>query len=766
MRRPVSQFALLAAVLVVCAASGRAADERAALREAVADLQRGDFRAAEQRLRVEVAAHPNDAPALSLLGVALDSQNQFPEAAEFHRRAVAAAPRTSDVLSNYGSHLAATGEDAAARDAFLKTIELEPGNVNANLQLARQSLKRKNGAEALGYLQRVPAGQLAATNVALIHMEALYLAGDGALADALAAQLSAAAKGDAGLNFPLGLALANCGRFEQAEPWFARALAAAPADFNILFNLGAVAVSAGHYERARDVFETAGRQQPQNVEVLVRLAAVDYEMRQSQAAVPLLVRAAKLAPRRADIQKLLALTTIELGALEDGLTAWDAYLKLAPDDDFARRDRAYTVVRMGQIESGIAGLAGFIARHPNDAVGHYQMGIAQGQTDAAAGLAHLDRAVALKPDFAAALSARGALYYQQGKPEASVADLESAAKLRPDDATNLDRLGQTYLALDRTSDAVRVLRQAAELAPVESKIQLHFARALADAGQTAESKVVMDRFRQLGPSAKNGVPAGLVAFLGLSPEQRRADYRRRVEKAVLDHGDDASAQLAYLKLLLEDGKVEEAPTVARRIAELHPGAGMLAESGRALLQGKLYAPAKEILAAAAAASPVADVEVDFAIANAQVLDASGRHEEAIAALQRALSSAPARIDVYWQAAGILLRNRRIPEALRLFDGAADPEMLLMKAVLLELAGQSAEAGNLLNEVRERRPEWFAVWVARGMMLSARGQPGETRNSLETAVALGARSPEVRDLLAGKAAADLGALFLARPPREW
>ena len=77
--------------------------------------------------------------------------------------------------------------------------------------------------------------------------------------------------------------------------------------------------------------------------------------------------------------------------------------------------------------------------------------------------------MALKPDFAAALSARGALYYQQGKPEAAVADLESAAKLRPDDTTNLDRLGQTYLALDRASDAVRVLRRAAELEPGESE---------------------------------------------------------------------------------------------------------------------------------------------------------------------------------------------------------------------------------------------------------------------------------------------------------
>ena len=171
-------------------------------------------------------------------------------------------------------------------------------------------------------------------------------------------------------------------------------------------------------------------------------------------------------------------------------------------------------MRMGQLERGVADLRWYLARHPEDPVVHYQLGVAE--QDAA----ELDRAIALKPDFAAAMSARGGLLYQQGKLEAALKDLEAAAKLSPDDALTLDRLGQTYSGLDRPRDAVRVLRRAAELAPTDSKTVLHLARALADAGLAEESKAAMERFKELGPASKGGVPAGLVDYLAMTPEER------------------------------------------------------------------------------------------------------------------------------------------------------------------------------------------------------------------------------------------------------
>jgi tetratricopeptide (TPR) repeat protein len=721
--------------------------------EAVAALQHSDFLAAEKLARAALQSHPNDPALLSLLAVSLDGQKRYTEADQLHRRAIAAAPQSPDALNNYANHQLAQGSPDAARATYLKVIVLDPAHFNATAQLARLALARKNGAEALEYLKRLPD----APNIAILRMQAAYLAGDTAEAGRAFTSLSAGARNNAPLAYAAGMALAEAGQFDKAESFFALALASAPADFNTLANLGTAASRAGHNERARDALETALRQQPQNVDVLYNLAFVDHELKQTDAAVRLLVQAARQAPRRADVQKLLAIATSDIGALPDAAAAWDRYLKLEPGDDSARRERGFTAVQMGQFEKGVADLQWYLSRHPDDAVGHYELAMAETRDDPAKSLLGLDKALKLKPDLVVARSARGSLYYQQGRFAEAAADLEAAAALRPADAVILDRLGQTYLSLDRSADAVRVLRKAAELAPEDSKTQLHFARALADAGESAESKLAMDRFRRLGPPVNKSVPGGLVDYLSLTPEQQHADYAARAAKAAREKPDDAPSQAAWLQVLLEDGNLTQVPALTRRIVAMKPGGAVLAGAGRALLQARQYGLARELLEASGG-----DVEPDLTIARAQLLDAAGKHEEAVAAVSRIASERP---DVAWQTASLLLRNGRTTEALRLLGGAANLEIQLMKALVLELAGQSAGAGRLLGEIQNRRPEWFAVWAARGMILAAREQP-EARQTLEIAVALGARGSAVRNVLAGKATADLAAFFQAKPPNEW
>src|SRR5260370_30553160 len=241
--------------LLLCWATFGQAAESIGVREALDALRRGDFAVAEQKLRVELRTHPGDGSILSLLAVALDSQNKTKEAGPLHRKALANAPNSPDVLNNYANHLLSLKDEDGARKLYLRTVAAAPTNYNANVQLARMAVHRHNGTEALGYLKRLPENP----TLAPLRLAALYLAGERTDADTLTRQLSSAGRTDLGLNFSTGILLADAGEFDKAAIFLNQALALAPADFNVISNLAVVSSHARDPPRARDLLQTALR---------------------------------------------------------------------------------------------------------------------------------------------------------------------------------------------------------------------------------------------------------------------------------------------------------------------------------------------------------------------------------------------------------------------------------------------------------------------------------------------------------------------------
>jgi tetratricopeptide (TPR) repeat protein len=328
-------------------------------------------------------------------------------------------------------------------------------------------------------------------------------------------ELAAAFRNDAEWNASTSRALADAGELNGAEALLESALASSPTSFSLLFSLGVVASYTGHDTRSREVLEAALRQQPRNADVLYSLAWTCEAAKQDGDALRLLAQAAEVAPGREDLQRSLAIAAGNLGEFKASADAWDAYVRLDPGDDAGRRERGFAHAHIGQLEAGMTDLRWYIARHPEDAEAWYELGIAESAKDPDTGMSSLDRAIALKPDFAAARSVRGALYYRQSKPEAALPDLELAAAADPGSAMIQYRLGQVYLALDRLSDALRYFRRAAELAPNDYPAQVHLATALAESGQTAESDAIMERIRNW-PVRKDVSSTDLLDRLNLS----------------------------------------------------------------------------------------------------------------------------------------------------------------------------------------------------------------------------------------------------------
>jgi tetratricopeptide (TPR) repeat protein len=245
----------------------------------------------------------------------LDAEQKCDEAERIYEKVLAGGPPSPALLNNIGNHYVACRQPDKARTYFERLLKINPGHVNAHLQL----------------------GQIAES---LPHDEAA----------ALIDELAKTAGTDPRLLFALGLTAGRIGFYDKAEATFSTLLARIPGDFDVLYNLGLASARAGHYDRAQRTFEAALKARPNDVDTLYELGRVEANMKDYNRAIYLLVQARKLAPKRPEIMLALARAAQMAGYYGDSILAYDDYLKLRPEDDPVRGGGAFKATA-GQAES-------------------------------------------------------------------------------------------------------------------------------------------------------------------------------------------------------------------------------------------------------------------------------------------------------------------------------------------------------------------------------------------------------------------------------
>lgn len=743
--------------------------------QAAAALESGQLQDAERLLRAAIRAQPDDARAAGLLGVVLDQLKRYDEAGPLLERAAALAPGSASVWNNLGNHYLATANSERARAAFLKVIALQPAHPNANLQLARLAAAGRQGPEILRCLDRLPPAAAAVVEVRLLRARALDWAGRAPEAQALLAELERQAGTGAPLAFSIGMAHAEAKRYADAERAFNRALESEPANFDILYNLGLAALRAGRLDRARDILQAALQQRPDDVEALFAFAQSCLLARREELATFALVRAQTLAPARADVLELLARCFYTLGYYGDAAETWAKYLKLRPADETARRERAFSQALTGGESAALPDLLRYVQKHPRDAVGLLELALAQRRSDSERALRNLDRALEIDPANVDARFARAVLYYERAEPARAVADLQFATAREPDNVRMLDRLGQVYLQTGKPEQAAGVLERAANLAPGDGRVLMHYSQALRALGRDADLREVMARFRRLPKSDRQRGTSGLFEYLTLPPAEQQARYAANLQKLIDTNPNEPGLKVRWAKLMLAQGKPADAAAACGEARRLAAEPKLLDECGRALLQHGEYNAARAFYRELVSADPHAPARLDLAISvfhtgapaaaleeldripepqrrgdyylvRAQVLDAAGRFEDAVAALNRGFRAEPTRAELYVEASSFLLKHQRNREALELLQAAArallpSPEMLLNQAIALELTGRYEDAQVLLKDLELRWPEWHRPYLAHGILLQIHNQAEPAKPLIEAAIALGADSAE-------------------------
>lgn len=357
---------------------------------AEADIASTNWKAAESKLDMWLAAHPNDGRALFDAGYVADVQNRTADASRLYQRAVKADPSSFDAHLMLGMLLAREGKTAEARPELLHATQLDPGAGGPELKArAWRALARidsaNNPAEASSDL-----------------LEALKLSPETTDDTLLAASLAA-----------------QSGQIEAAEQEYRRVLAKDPNSERATTALAHLLIEQKKFPEAEALLRPAYEKSPNDPALTAQLAVV-FVAENKAEAVPLLQKLHSEHPGDATITKMLAEVLADAG-------------------EFAASDRLYLTL---------------LAASPRDAsllIAHGQNLVQEKQF--AQALAVFRAVTQINPSSGEAWGGLAFTASKEGKPSLALHALTMRAKYLPDNASTYFLWAVSYDSLNERSQA-------------------------------------------------------------------------------------------------------------------------------------------------------------------------------------------------------------------------------------------------------------------------------------------------------------------------
>ena len=265
------------------------------LTRASASFDRGELAQAENTCRSVLAAHPNNAAALHLLGLVRARGGDRKQGEQFLRRSVELEPTDSRLRLNLATFLRRAGRLEEAERVYRRVLQLAPGERGARhgLVLTLDELGRGRDAElqcrTLIDADRANPDGWSALGFVLANQNRLVEA-EGAYRQALALN-----PGNAALYRRLGSLLAQLERAEEALGALTRARALGVRGFELEFARGRALSQLGRMPEAERAYEAAVALRPRHADAQLYLARVrqglgDPDFSRSLAAAVLAAR--------------------------------------------------------------------------------------------------------------------------------------------------------------------------------------------------------------------------------------------------------------------------------------------------------------------------------------------------------------------------------------------------------------------------------------------------------------------------------------------
>lgn len=323
---------------------------------AEAAIAGSDWKTAEAKLNLWLAAHPVDARALFDAGYVADAENRLDDAAGLYRRAVAANPKSLEAHLSLGLLLARQGKTEEARPELTAATTLEPGEAGPAL--------KARAWRALAQIDRPEPGTAGDTTAASNDLlEALKLSPETPADTLLAASLAEQA-----------------GQYDRAEAAYRRVLEKDAKSEAAQAGLAHVLIRKKQYAEAETVLRAALEKLPDDAALTAQLATV-LAAQDKAEALPLLQKLHAAHPGDVAITRMLAEVMTEAG---DAAGSDQLYVKLlaaSPVDPELLEAHGENLVREGKFAEAVAVFDKATQIDPTDGTGWSGLAFAASRTN-------------------------------------------------------------------------------------------------------------------------------------------------------------------------------------------------------------------------------------------------------------------------------------------------------------------------------------------------------------------------------------------------
>jgi tetratricopeptide (TPR) repeat protein len=372
-----------------------------AMQRIAALLGSGDLTGAHEALAAIVAAHPDYAEALRLLGVTRQALGDAAGAEPLLRQALALDPNWTPTLASLGELLIATGRGTEAESLLRRAASGSAPFPRAALVLARYLNDSGRPAEALAAATPLAVTGRADSELAAQHVRALVALGRGQEAVAGYRHMQQAAPGQAAAADALALALNLTGQHEEASRVADQTLASGHKSALLLNTYARSLIAQG-----------------------VGLDRAETVLRECLA----------LEPRLIDAHNTLAqLVWMRTGDLAKATATLDEVLARAPADASLLAAKAAILQGAGDARGAYECLAPLAAHSQAPPTLLVRAGLAALEFDPTTAVGLAERALRIMPGNTAARTLLAAARLGVGEPQAALAECATLLARDPDE---------------------------------------------------------------------------------------------------------------------------------------------------------------------------------------------------------------------------------------------------------------------------------------------------------------------------------------------